>query len=82
MTDFQNKVYEAVKKIPKGQTYKQIGKEIGSKAYRAIGQALKRNPDPITIPCHRVIKSDGTLGGYFGKMTDEKRRLLKEEGAI
>ena len=84
--DFRQKVYEIVKLIPKGKvmTYKQIGKKINSKAYRAIGQALKNNQDPKNIPCHRVIKSNGEIGGYFGHINDDlskkKEELLKSEG--
>lgn len=82
-TEFQKKVYKAIRKIPKGQvrTYKWVAQKIGnSKAYRAVGQALKINPYPGIIPCHRVIKSDGALGG-FSKGIKKKKRLLKKEGA-
>ena len=65
-------------------TYKQIGEKLGSKAYQAIGQVLKNNPDPNNIPCHRVIKSNGQIGGYFGHIDDEiskiKTDLLLSEG--
>lgn len=86
MSNFYRKVYEVVKNIPKGKvmTYKQVGKRLNSKAYRAIGQALKNNPDPKNIPCHRVIKSNGEIGGYFGHIDDdvskEKAELLQNEG--
>lgn len=66
-TAFEIEVYECVSKIPTGQTrsYKWIAKRIGNpKATRAVAQALKHNPWPIIIPCHRVINSDGTIGGY------------------
>lgn len=85
-TNFQKKVYKIVSKIPKGQTrtYKQIASVIGTKAYQAVGQALKNNPDPINIPCHRVIKSNGQVGGYFGKnnssSTQKKLKILRSEG--
>ena len=85
-TNFQKKVYKIVCKIPKGQTitYKQIASVIGSKAYQAVGQALKINPDPIHIPCHRVIKSNGEVGGYFGKddlcSRQKKLKILRSEG--
>ena len=81
-TPFQEKVFAIVKKIPKGQTmtYGEIAKILNSSP-RAVGQALRRNPTPIIVPCHRVIKSDGTLGGYAGKMNSTKKiRLLKSEG--
>ncbi len=84
--NFREKVYEIVKNIPKGKvmTYKQVGEKMNSKAYQAIGQALKNNPDPKSIPCHRVIKSNGEIGGYFGHIDDDltkkKEELLKDEG--
>lgn len=83
MTDFQRQVYEAVRKIPKGETrtYKQVAMAVGKPgAYRAVGTALKMNTDHKT-PCHRVIKSDGSLGRYNG-MLGEKAKLLKTEGAL
>jgi len=67
MTPFAIKVYKAVLSIPLGQvrSYKWVAKKAGSPgAFRAVGQALKHNPYPIIIPCHRVIKSDNKLGGY------------------
>lgn len=70
-TDFQMKVWNALKKIPYGQTrsYKEIAMMIEhKKAYRAVGMANNRNPIPIIIPCHRVIGSDGSLVGYAGGM--------------
>ncbi len=84
ITEFQKKVYEIVKKIPKGKTitYKAIALQLKSSP-RAVGQALKRNPNPIIMPCHRVICSDGKIGGYNGnnpKNIKKKIQLLKEEG--
>lgn len=85
---FADRVYEIVKTIPKGKvmTYKEIANKLDCKAYRAVGQALKNNPDPSKIPCHRVIKSNGKIGGYFGKTKGknirEKIGLLKSEGVI
>lgn len=84
LTPFQRKVLEAVKTIPYGETrsYKWVAERIGKpKAARAIGQALKKNPYPIIIPCHRVIRSDGRLGGY-SKGIRKKKRLLKKEETI
>jgi methylated-DNA-[protein]-cysteine S-methyltransferase len=81
--NFQDKVLVLTKKVPKGKvtTYKEIAKKLNSKAYRAVGKALKNNKTPITIPCHRVVCSDGTLGGYKGKLNNkEKVKLLKKEG--
>lgn len=66
-TSFQLQVFEEISKIPKGQviTYKELAKRIGRpNAYRAVANACGKNNDPKNIPCHRVIRSDGTLGGY------------------
>lgn len=78
----KDQVFEIVKKIPKGKvtTHKAIGDKLGTKAYRAIGQILKNNPNAPTVPCHRVIRSDGSVGGYLGKKTKEKIEILKSEG--
>ena len=82
-TEFQIKVWNELKKIPIGETktYKEIAKLIGSpKAARAVANACGKNPYPITIPCHRVIRSDGGLGGYSGKGgVETKRQLLENE---
>ncbi len=80
---FRNQVYKIVKKIPRGKvlTYKQIAQKVGRPAaYRAVGNILNKNRDP-KIPCHRVICSDGKLGGY-NKGIIIKKVLLKKEGAI
>ena len=83
---FNQRIYEILKTIPCGKvmTYKQIGEKLKSKAYQAIGQALKNNPDPKNIPCHRVIKSNREIGGYFGHINDdiskEKEEILVSEG--
>ena len=82
-TEFQIKVWNELKKIPIGvtKTYKEIAKLIGSpKAARAVANACGKNPYPITIPCHRVVRSDGGLGGYSGKGgVETKRQLLENE---
>lgn len=84
MTPFTKRVYKVVLSIPFGQvrTYKWVAKKVGRpKAVRAVGLALKNNPYPLIIPCHRVIESNGRLGGYiFGKKT--KRTLLNLERQI
>lgn len=80
--EFDKKVYRAISIIPAGEvrSYKWIAMRIGSpKAYRAVGGALNRNPCPGIVPCHRVIKSDGSLGGY-SRGAAVKRRLLAAEG--
>ncbi len=84
ITPFQRRVLEETRKVPRGQvsTYAEIAKRIGQpKAVRAVGQALRRNPVPIVVPCHRVIASDGSLGGYGGEMRSQRKvQLLKLEG--
>ena len=85
LTPFQWRVLKATLKIPIGETrsYKWIARQIGSpKAVRAVGQALRRNPYPVIIPCHRVIKEDGSLGGYAGGSGKKKAQLLKMEKEI
>ncbi len=80
---FTEKVYEVVKKIPKGKTlsYKEVAKKAGSeKAFRAVGNILNKNNDP-KIPCHRVIKSSGGLGGY-NRGTENKKKILMKEGFL
>jgi methylated-DNA-[protein]-cysteine S-methyltransferase len=80
-TDFEKKVWLALKEVPYGETrsYKWLAEKIGSpKANRAVGQALGRNPIPIVLPCHRIIESDGSIGGYSSGV-DIKRRLLEIE---
>ncbi len=83
-TEFQKKVWAELLKIPKGQTitYKELAKKIGKiKAVRAVANAVGANPLLIKIPCHRVVRSDGTLGGYSGKGgIKNKRELLLKEG--
>jgi O-6-methylguanine DNA methyltransferase len=80
-TDFEKHVWTALRQIPCGETrtYKWVAEAIGNpSAVRAVGRALSKNPLPIVIPCHRVIESDGSLGGY-SLGTDIKRRLLEME---
>ena len=83
-TKFQLKVWNFLKKIPKGsvKTYSQVASAIGKpRAIRAVAKAIGKNPYPIKIPCHRVIKSNGSLGGYSAKGGIKmKRKLLKKEG--
>ncbi|MFB3887269.1 MAG: methylated-DNA--[protein]-cysteine S-methyltransferase [Thermodesulfobacteriota bacterium] len=80
-TPFERKVWRELARIPYGQTrsYKEIGQAIGhSKAFRAVGNANGKNPIPLIIPCHRVIESNGGLGG-FGHGLKIKRQLLDFE---
>lgn len=85
-TEFQKKVYRALLEIPKGRvmTYRSLSKKIEVNSAQAIGQALKRNPFSPEVPCHRVIKSNGLIGGFFGKVEgaeiEKKRELLESEG--
>ncbi len=81
--NFKEKVLKIVAKIPKGKvsTYKDVARKAGeSKAYRAVGNILNKNYNP-KIPCHRVIRSDGKLGGY-NRGVKQKKILLEKEGVI
>jgi len=82
-TSFKEKVLSVVARIPKGSvlTYKQVAEQAGSpKAYRAVGTVMKQNFNPA-IPCHRVIKSDHSLGEY-NRGVENKRKKLRSEGVI
>ena len=85
-TAFQQKVWCEIDKIPRGEvmTYSQIAKNIGHpKSARAVANACGANPNPIAVPCHRVIRSDGELGGYSGPGgIKQKRKLLENEGFL
>lgn len=85
-TKFQKSVWAELLKIRKGEviTYKELAKRIGKpKAARAVANAVGANPLPIKIPCHRVVRSDGTIGGYSGRGgVKTKLELLKKEGVI
>jgi methylated-DNA-[protein]-cysteine S-methyltransferase len=83
MKTFTQKVYEVVKKIPKGKvlTYKEVAEKAGNiKASRAVGNILNKNFDP-GIPCHRVIRTDGQLGGY-NRGVKNKIKILRKEGYL
>ena len=82
-TAFQKAVWEITSTIPYGETrsYSWVAREIDSpKAYRAVGTALGADPIPIVIPCHRVLRSDGSLGGYRGGLAMKQRLLSMEKG--
>lgn len=83
-TDFQRRVWQALRAIPFGTTisYAALARRVNSSAaVRAVGAANGRNPIPIIVPCHRVIGSDGSLTGFGGGL-DRKRWLLRHEGAL
>ncbi len=83
MKTFSEKVCAVVRRIPKGETltYKEAARRAGnSRAYRAVGNILAKNYNPA-IPCHRVVRSDGSSGGY-NRGREKKKMLLKKEGAI
>ena len=83
-TDFQRKVWREIEKIPLGRTktYLEIAKAIGKPgASRAVGSACGANPIPLFVPCHRVVASNGGLGGFSGGL-DIKRKLLQMEGVL
>ena len=85
-TKFEIKVWNLISKIPRGEvrTYKELAIQINRpKSARAVANACGKNPYPVKIPCHRVIRSDGKLGGYSGKGgTKTKKKLLKNEGYL
>jgi O-6-methylguanine DNA methyltransferase len=86
-SSFSQKVANTLIKLKPGETttYSQIGNDIGSKAYRAIGNVCKSNPIPLIVPCHRVLRKSGEIGGFMGKSdktweTNLKKQLLRLEG--
>jgi methylated-DNA-[protein]-cysteine S-methyltransferase len=87
-TAFQERVYAALSGIPRGfvTTYGSLAALLECGSSQAIGQALRNNPFAPEVPCHRVVKKDGSLGGFFGHSTDRaqmrKRRRLEDEGII
>ena len=79
---FNEKCYDLISQIPAGSisTYKEVAKALNTKAYRAVGSAMAKNPNPIIVPCHRVIRSDGGVGGYSGPGGIRKKiKLLRSE---
>src|SRR5690606_35255580 len=86
MKTFLDKIYSVTSRIPKGKvaTYKQIAQLAGNrKASRAVGTAMRKNPDMTVVPCHRVVGSDGKMHGYSAKKgIPSKVAMLKKEGVI
>jgi len=78
---FNQRCYDLLRQIPKGKvvTYADIAHQLGGKAYQAVGNAMASNPDPIIVPCHRVVNSNGAIG-KFALGTEKKIELLKTEG--
>ena len=81
VTKFQEAVYELTRQIPRGKvaTYKEIANTLGTAAYRAVGTALRNNPQIPKTPCHRVVNTNGELGGYVQGL-EKKKVLLRREG--
>lgn len=78
---FNEQCYALLKQVPAGKvtTYKALAEALGTRAYQAVGRAMNRNPNPVVVPCHRVVNQNGELGGYaFGVM--RKIELLRQEG--
>lgn len=88
MSIFAEKIYKQLKKIPKGRvtTYGFLARSVDSKAYRAVGLVLSKNPYAPIVPCHRVVRSDGMIGGFMGQSKGEniskKKKMLEAEGII
>jgi len=86
MTKLAERTYQLLKTVPVGRvtTYKALAQALHTNAYRTIGQFMKHNPYAPTVPCHRVIASDGTIGGFMGakagKNIRKKIALLRSEG--
>ena len=72
---FNEKVYSLLKKVPKGKvtTYKVLAEKLGTKAYRAVGQAIRCNPYAPEVPCHRCVSSVGSIGGFMGTKNSRKK---------
>jgi len=84
MTDsFADRCLEALSLVPSGKvtTYKEIANYLGSKAYRAVGTAMNKNPNAPAVPCHRVVNSDGSAGGYALGL-EAKKSILAREGVF
>jgi methylated-DNA-[protein]-cysteine S-methyltransferase len=84
--NFEERVWKLMERIPKGKvtTYGLIAKKLNSRAYQAVGNACRSNPYAPRVPCHRVVRSNGDIGGFGGKTSgktvEEKIRMLRREG--
>jgi len=80
---FNDKCYQLLSQIPQGKvsTYKEIASALNTKAYQAVGNAMEKNPNLIFIPCHRIVKSNGSIGKY-ALGVNKKISLLKNEGVL
>lgn len=83
MSSFNNKCYELLQLVPEGRvtTYKEMAKALNTKAWRAVGSAMAKNKNLFVIPCHRVVRSDGSVGQY-ALGADKKAALLIKEGVV
>lgn len=81
MKSFNERCYSVLRKVPKGKvtTYKSIAKVLGTRAYRAVGNAMNKNPYAPLVPCHRVVKTNGDIGG-FAHGSRKKISMLRKEG--
>ena len=88
ITAFQRKVYLELLEVPRGETvtYGELARRIGCRSAQAVGQALRRNPFAPDVPCHRVVASDGSIGGFYGQrqggMIEKKIALLQAEESL
>ena len=82
-TDFEETCYKYLRQVPKGKvtTYQALAKAVGTSAYRAVGNAMGKNPYAPKVPCHRVVRNNGALGG-FAHGPVKKARMLKSEGVL
>ena len=82
-SNFNEKCYALLKLIPKGKvtTYKELARALNTKAWRAVGSAMAKNSNLFIIPCHRVVRSDGSVGQY-ALGSDKKSKILTDEGVV
>ncbi|HIQ31939.1 MAG TPA: MGMT family protein [Methanothermococcus okinawensis] len=80
-SSLRERCYRLISRIPRGRvtTYKEVAEALGIRGYRVVGRLLSRNPRPVEIPCHRVVKSNGEVGGYVMGV-EKKIELLRSEG--